>query len=174
MNGIFMNTVQLIGSIILFGIFISISYGIFLGSLEDMLWNLFYSIIEILKPIMSIALLILCAVKAPSWVESFINSILEEMRAETAQIKFWSEFEKSPTPVTEGEKTTPLSENSETIYERVGDEITCWEHTDNGAIAHRHPKGSAKWQAVIAKNAQRQQEQEKRELLQELNGRRSK
>lgn len=174
MNGIFINTIQLIGSIILFAVFISISYGIFSGTLEEMLWNLFYSIVEILKPIVAIVLLILCAVKAPSWVESFINSLLEEMRIEREEVSFWRNIEH-PTPLlSETANSTPLSENSETTTSGVGEEITCWEHTDNGAIAHRHPKGSAKWQAVIAKNALRQQEQEKKELLQALNERRSK
>lgn len=96
MNGIFMNTIQLIGSIILFAIFLSISYGVFSGTLESMLWDLFYKLIEILKPITAIALLILAAFKLPTWIESLINSMLEDMRAEREEIKFWENI-SSPT-----------------------------------------------------------------------------
>ena len=160
MNGIFMNTIQLIGSIILFAIFLSISYGVFSGTLESMLWDLFYKLIEILKPITAIALLILGAFKLPTWIESLINSMLEDMRAEREEIKFWENI-SSPTPSSntqnlsqEGTNSTNTEVNTQSRGE--GEEVIIWVSSDNGAIARHVKKGTLEYDAAIKERSEAQ------------------
>lgn len=173
MNGIFMNTIQLIGSIVLFAIFLSISYGVFSGTLESMLWDLFYKLIEILKPITAIALLILGAFKLPTWIESLINSMLEDMRAEREEIKFWENI-SSPTPSSntqnlsqEGANSTNTETNTQSRVE--GEEVIIWVSSDNGAIARHVKKGTPQYDAAIKERseAQRKVYEKQSEIRQE-------
>ena len=159
MNGIFMNTIQLIGSIILFAIFLSISYGVFSGTLESMLWDLFYKLIEILKPITAIALLILAAFKLPTWIESLINSMLEDMRAEREEIKFWENI-SSPTPgnnTQNSSSTAPLEQKSVTASE-VGQGkklVEMWVDDPNGSGGTKETveRYSPRWKELVALQA---------------------
>ena len=50
-KGIFVKTIELIGSMIALMLFTTLLFGIFTGSLETMLWQLLDWIIEILKPL---------------------------------------------------------------------------------------------------------------------------
>ena len=160
MNGIFMNTIQLIGSIILFAIFLSISYGVFSGTLESMLWDLFYKLIEILKPITAIALLILAAFKLPTWIESLINSMLEEMRAEREEVNFWNRIQSPTLQATtqnlsqEGTNSTNTEVNTQSRGE--GEEVIIWVSSDNGAIARHVKKGTLEYDAAIKERSEAQ------------------
>ena len=158
MNGIFMNTIQLIGSIVLFTIFLSISYGIFSGTLESMLWICFYSLIEILKPIVAIALLILVAAKSPSWIESLVNSMLEEARADREEIQFWQNME-SPTPLNNNQnpnQNTPTDANQAASNNGVGEGggklVEMWVDDPNGTGGQKETveRYSARWRELVA------------------------
>ncbi|HNE11718.1 MAG TPA: hypothetical protein PKV36_26010, partial [Leptospiraceae bacterium] len=78
-KGIFVKTIELIGSIIAIMLFATILFGIFMSSLERMLWQLFDWIIEILKPIVSILLLFVGVFRGIPLLVSFIESIIEDM-----------------------------------------------------------------------------------------------
>ena len=96
-KGIFVKTIELIGSIIAIMLFTTILFGIFTSSLELMLWKLFDWFIEILKPIVSILLLFVGVFRGIPLIVSFIESIIEDMRAEREYTEVWERLDHSPT-----------------------------------------------------------------------------
>jgi hypothetical protein len=165
-KGIFIKTIELIGSIIALMLFTTILFGIFTSSLDAMLWKLFDWIVEILKPIVSILLLLVGVFRGLPLLVSFFESLLEERRIEREEITLWQNISTptltntsqnlSPSPPTEQKESAPIG--------GVGEDVIVTEHTDNGGIFHHVKKGSKEYQDVIKKNAERQRAEEKKDV----------
>lgn len=98
-KGLFIKTLELIGSIIALLVFATILFGIFTGALETMLWQLFDWVIEILKPIVSILALFIAVFRGLPLLVSFLESIIEDIRAEKEYVDVWDRLQLSlPTP----------------------------------------------------------------------------
>jgi len=173
-KGIFLNTIELIGSVLLFALFITIAYGVFMGKMEDLLWSLFYWLVDILKPILAIAGLFIGIFRGLPLVVSFIESILEERRIEKAEIDLWQNLERknSPTPLQDATKNTLEGESkpvSEESTESRGEVEIVWESNGSGAIAHHLVKGSKEWRAQLEKNARIEKELREKQLQEAAN-----
>jgi len=173
-KGIFLNTIELIGSVLLFALFITIAYGVFMGKMEDLLWSLFYWLVDILKPILAIAGLFIGIFRGLPLVVSFIESILEERRIEKAEIDLWQNLERknSPTPLQDATKNTLEGESkpvSEESTESRGEVEIVWESNGSGAIAHHLVKGSKEWRAQLEKNAEIEKELREKQLQEAAN-----
>lgn len=165
-KGIFIKTIELIGSIIALMLFTTILFGIFTSSLDAMLWKLFDWIVEILKPIVSILLLFVGVFRGLPLLVSFFESLLEERRIEREEITLWQNISTptltntsqnlSPSPPTEQKESAPIG--------GVGEDVIVTEHTDNGGIFHHVKKCSKEYQDVIKKNTERQRAEEKKEV----------
>lgn len=165
-KGIFVKTIELIGSIIALMLFTTILFGIFTGSMEAMLWKLFDWIVEILKPIVSILLLFVGVFRGLPLLVSFFESLLEDRRIEREEINLWQNISSptltntsqnlSPSPPTEPKEAANIG--------GVGEDVIVTEHTDNGGIFHHVKKGSKEYQDVIRKNSERQRSEEKKEV----------
>lgn len=111
-KGLFVKTLELIGSIIALLLFATILFGIFTGALETMLWQLFDWVIEILKPIVSILALFIAVFRGLPLLVSFLESIIEDMRAEKEYVDVWDRLQlSSPTPQVTSIQKTPLELN---------------------------------------------------------------
>ena len=111
-KGLFVKTLELIGSIIALLVFATILFGIFTGALETMLWQLFDWVIEILKPIVSILALFIAVFRGLPLLVSFLESIIEDMRAEKEYVDVWDRLQlSSPTPQVTSIQKTPLELN---------------------------------------------------------------
>ena len=111
-KGLFIKTLELIGSIIALLLFATILFGIFTGALETMLWQLFDWVIEILKPIVSILALFIAVFRGLPLLVSFLESIIEDMRAEKEYVDVWDRLQlSSPTPQVTSIQKTPLELN---------------------------------------------------------------
>ena len=111
-KGLFVKTLELIGSIIALLVFATILFGIFTGALETMLWQLFDWVIEILKPIVSILALFIAVFRGLPLLVSFLESIIEDMRAEKEYVDVWDRLQlSSPTPQAASIQKTPLELN---------------------------------------------------------------
>jgi len=98
-KGLFIKTLELIGSIIALLVFATILFGIFTGALETMLWQLFDWVIAILQPIACILLAIVGVARGLPLLVSFLESIIEDMRAEKEYVEVWDRLQlSSPTP----------------------------------------------------------------------------
>lgn len=165
-KGIFVKTIELIGSIIALMLFTTILFGIFTGSMEAMLWKLFDWIVEILKPIVSILLLFVGVFRGLPLLVSFFESLLEDRRIEREEINLWQNI-STPTPMNSSQnlsQNTPTEQKEAPSTGRVGEDVIVTEHTDNGGIFHHVKKGSKEYQGVIKKNAERQRAEEKKEV----------
>ena len=96
-KGIFVKTIELIGSVIAIMLFTTLLFGIFTSSLEKMLWQLFDWFIEILKPIVSILLLFVGVFRGIPLLVSFIESIIEDIRSEKEYTEVWERLDRVPT-----------------------------------------------------------------------------
>lgn len=126
-KGIFVKTIEFIGSVIAIMLFTTLLFGIFTSSLERMLWQLFDWFIEILKPIVSILLLFVGVFRGIPLIVSFIESIIEDMRAEREYTEVWERLDHSPTlqaisnqkmatePLQEGKTDQTTQSRGETI-----------------------------------------------------------
>ena len=113
-KGLFIKTLELIGSIIALLLFATILFGIFTGALETMLWQLFDWVIEILKPIVSILALFIAVFRGLPLLVSFLESIIEDIRAEKEYVDVWDRLQlSSPTPQVTSIQKTPLELNEE-------------------------------------------------------------
>ena len=111
-KGLFVKTLELIGSIIALLVFATILFGIFTGALETMLWQLFDWVIEILKPIVSILALFIAVFRGLPLLVSFLESIIEDMRAEKEYVDVWDRLQlSSPAPQAASIQKTPLELN---------------------------------------------------------------
>ena len=111
-KGLFVKTLELIGSIIALLLFATILFGIFTGALETMLWQLFDWVIEILKPIVSILALFIAVFRGLPLLVSFLESIIEDIRAEKEYVDVWDRLQlSSPTPQVTSIQKTPLELN---------------------------------------------------------------
>ena len=111
-KGLFIKTLELIGSIIALLVFATILFGIFTGALERMLWQLFDWVIEILKPIVSILALFIAVFRGLPLLVSFLESIIEDIRAEKEYVDVWDRLQlSSPTPQVTSIQKTPLELN---------------------------------------------------------------
>lgn len=116
-KSLFVKTIELIGSIIAIMLFTTLLFGIFTSSLEKMLWQLFDWFIEILKPIVSILLLFVGVFRGIPLLVSFIESIIEDIRAEKEYTEVWERLDRSPTPQLEtAQKPAPeVKEEPKTV-----------------------------------------------------------
>jgi uncharacterized membrane protein (DUF106 family) len=165
-KGIFIKTIELIGSIIALMLFTTILFGIFTSSLDAMLWKLFDWIVEILKPIVSILLLLVGVFRGLPLLVSFFESLLEDRRIEREEINLWQNI-SSPTPMNSSQnlsQNTPTKQKESAPIGGVGEDVIVTEHTDNGGIFHHVKKGSKEYQDVIKKNAERQRAEEKKDV----------
>lgn len=165
-KGIFVKTVEFIGSVIAIMLFTTILFGIFTSSLERMLWQLFDWFIEILKPIVSILLLFVGVFRGLPLLVSFFESLLEDRRIEREEINLWQNI-SSPTPMNSSQnlsQNTPTKQKESAPIGGVGEDVIVTEHTDNGGIFHHVKKGSKEYQDVIKKNAERQRAEEKKDV----------
>lgn len=113
-KSIFVSTLEFIGSIVAVLLFATILFGIFTNSFERMLWQLFDWIVEILKPIASILLLIVAVFRGLPLLVSFMESIIEDMRAEKEYREVWDRLElSSPTPQVASTQKSPLEVKEE-------------------------------------------------------------
>ena len=111
-KGLFVKTLELIGSIIALLLFATILFGIFTGALETMLWRLFDWVIAILQPIACILLAIVGVARGLPLLVSFLESIIEDMRAEKEYVDVWDRLQlSSPTPQVTSIQKTPLELN---------------------------------------------------------------
>ena len=168
-KSIFVYTLELIGSVIAILLFAAILYGIFTNSFERMLWQLFDWIVEILKPIASILLLIVAVFRGLPLLVSFLESIVEDMRAEKEYKEVWERLElSSPTPQVANNQKSPLDAKeavkTDNPSESRGETEIIWERNGTGAVAHHLVRGSKEWQEQIAKNAKQQREDEIAEI----------
>lgn len=154
------NTVELIGSIMLFSLFLAVSYGIliddtfftYLGKtissllIRFLLWLLEYVILPIIA--------FFGLIKAAIWLTSGPSETESELEL------FPNSRVVSPPLLMQNEQNvTPVAELSSTPT-GVGEQIIVTEHTDTGGIFHHTTRGSALYREVIAKNANRQREEE--------------
>jgi len=136
-KGLFVKTLELIGSIIALLVFATILFGIFTGALERMLWQLFDWVIEILKPIVSILALFIAVFRGLPLLVSFLESIIEDIRAEKEYVEVWDRLQlSSPTPqVASNQKTaTEPKEDpkTDTSAQSRGEEISVHIPTETG------------------------------------------
>ena len=165
-KGIFIKTIELIGSIIALMLFATILFGIFTSSFEAMLWKLVDWIVEILKPIVSILLLFVGVFRGLPLLVSFFESLLEDRRIEREEINLWQNI-SSPIPMNSSQnlsQNTPTEQKESAPIGGVGEDVRVTEHTDNGGIFHHVKKGSKEYQDVIKKNAERQRAEEKKDV----------
>jgi hypothetical protein len=117
-------------------LFTTILFGIFTSSLERMLWQLFDWFIEILKPIVSILLLFVGVFRGIPLIASFIESIIEDIRAEKEYTEVWERLDHSPTLqaiTTQKTATEPLQEGkTDQTTQSRGEEVTVHVPTQNG------------------------------------------
>jgi hypothetical protein len=117
-------------------LFTTILFGIFTSSLERMLWQLFDWFIEILKPIVSILLLFVGVFRGIPLLVSFIESIIEDIRAEKEYTEVWERLDRVPTLqiVSSGKTPTEPKEEPKTdqTTQSRGEEITVHIPTQNG------------------------------------------
>lgn len=97
-KGILRNTAELLVSIILLMLFVSIMYFVFVGNLEEALWNLFYRILEVSRPILAIILFFILLFRGLPLLVSLIESVIEESRQAKEDQLFWERLE-SPSPI---------------------------------------------------------------------------
>lgn len=161
-KGIFVKTIELIGSIIAIMLFTTILFGIFTSSLELMLWKLFDWIIEILKPIVSILLLFVGVFRGIPLIVSFIESIIEDMRAEREYTEVWERLDHSPTLqaiTTQKTATEPLQEakTDNSIQSRGETVIVVVPSKNGGQFLHVVP-GTKEHQDALAQKAAAEKE----------------
>ncbi|HMW08754.1 MAG TPA: hypothetical protein PKL30_22735 [Leptospiraceae bacterium] len=161
-KGIFVKTIELIGSIIAIMLFATILFGIFMSSLERMLWQLFDWIIEILKPIVSILLLFVGVLRGIPLLVSFIESIIEDMRAEKEYTEVWDRLDRSPTPQVDTIQKTvtePLQEpkTDQTTQSRGETIIVVVPSKNGGQFLHVVP-GTKEHQDALAQKAAAEKE----------------
>ena len=135
-KGIFVKTIELIGSVIAIMLFTTLLFGIFTSSLEKMLWQLFDWFIEILKPIVSILLLFVGVFRGIPLLVSFIESIIEDIRAEKEYTEVWERLDRSPTlQVDSTQKTAteaPTEPKTDIPTQSRGEEVMVHVPTQNG------------------------------------------
>mgnify|MGYP001450383342 CR=1 FL=1 len=161
-KGIFVKTIELIGSIIAIMLFTTILFGIFTSSLELMLWKLFDWIIEILKPIVSILLLFVGVFRGIPLIVSFIESIIEDMRAEREYTEVWERLDHSPTlQAISSQKTPPESKEEaktdNSIQSRGETVIVVVPSKNGGQFLHVVP-GTKEHQDALAQKAAAEKE----------------
>lgn len=161
-KSLFVKTIELIGSMIAIMLFTTILFGIFTSSLELMLWKLFDWIIEILKPIVSILLLFVGVFRGIPLLVSFIESIIEDMRAEREYTEVWERLDHSPTLqaiTTQKTATEPLQEpkTSETTQSRGETIIVVVPSKNGGQFLHVVP-GTKEHQDALAQKAAAEKE----------------
>ena len=161
-KGIFVKTIELLGSIILIMIFVTVLYGIFTNSFEAMLWTLFDWIIEILKPIISILALFIAVFRGLPLVVSFLESILEDVRSEREYKEVWERLElSSPTPHPVSTQKTPLATKEEVKTpiptESRGDVIVIVPSENGGQFLHV-TEGSREHTEALARKASAEKE----------------
>lgn len=135
-KGIFVKTIELIGSVIAIMLFTALLFGIFTSSLEKMLWQLFDWFIEILKPIVSILLLFVGVFRGIPLLVSFIESIIEDIRSEKEYTEVWERLDRSPTLQIVSSEKTPAEPKEEAKTDNPtqsrGEEVTVHIPTQNG------------------------------------------
>lgn len=161
-KGIFVKTIELLGSIILIMIFVTVLYGIFTNSFEAMLWTLFDWIIEILKPIVSILLLFVAVFRGLPLIVSFLESILEDVRSEREYKEVWERLElSSPTPQVTSNQKTPLAVKEEVktaIPTESRGEVIVIVPSENGGQFLHVIEGSREHAEALAKKASAEKE----------------
>lgn len=153
-KGLFVKTLELIGSIIALLLFATILFGIFTGALETMLWQLFDWVIEILKPIVSILALFIAVFRGLPLLVSFLESIIEDIRAEKEYVDVWDRLQlSSPTPQVTSIQKTPLELN-----EGVKNDIPAESRgTDETIIVVVPEKNGGQFLHVVAGSAEHKQ-----------------
>lgn len=161
-KGIFVKTIEFIGSVIAIMLFTTLLFGIFTSSLETMLWKLFDWFIEILKPIVSILLLFVGVFRGIPLIVSFIESIIEDMRAEREYTEVWERLDHSPTLqaiTTQKTATEPLQEakTDQTTQSRGETIIVVVPSKNGGQFLHVVP-GTKEHQDALAQKAAAEKE----------------
>lgn len=154
-KNIFVFTIQLIGSAILLMIFIAILYGVFTGSMDVLLWKLFDWLIDILKPILSIVLVLFGAVKLPLLLFAFIESLYTDYRNGREEINLWQNL--SPTPMSSNQNfsqnPTPETKQAAPVSE-VGEKklVEMWVDDPEGTGGKKEivERYSTRWKELIA------------------------
>lgn len=161
-KGIFVKTIEFIGSVIAIMLFTTLLFGIFTSSLERMLWQLFDWFIEILKPIISILLLFVGVFRGIPLLVSFIESIIEDMRAEREYTEVWERLDHSSTlQAITTQKTPPeIKEEAKTdnsIQSRGETVIVVVPSKNGGQFLHVVP-GTKEHQDALAQKAAAEKE----------------
>lgn len=164
-KGLFIKTLELIGSIIALLLFATILFGIFTGALERMLWQLFDWVIEILKPIVSILLLVVGVFRGLPLLVSFLESIIEDMRAEKEYVEVWERLQlSSPTPQAASNQKTATEAKEEPKNDipaesrGMGETIIVVVPDKNGGQFLHVVAGSAEHKEALARKAKAESE----------------
>lgn len=164
-KGLFVKTLELIGSIIALLLFATILFGIFTGALETMLWQLFDWVIAILQPIACILLAIVGVARGLPLLVSFLESIIEDMRAEKEYVEVWDRLQlSSPTPQVASIQKTPLKLNEEPKTDipaesrGTGETIIVVVPEKNGGQFVHVVAGSAEHKEALARKAKAESE----------------
>lgn len=157
-KGLFIKTLELIGSIISLLLFATILYGIFSAELEKMLWNLFDWLINILKPIGAIVGLFVFAFRGIPLIVGFMESLYMEMRMDRDSIDIWNQFESTPTLLATTQnlatQATPGSNFAPNNQSGGGDNVIVWVNEGNGAIALHVKKGTPEYDNAVKRRSE--------------------